>query len=67
MEVAMTAKSYCILSAAVFALIALLQLTRAAMGWPITVSGQDVPLWASGVAFFVAVVLSAIGWRAAKR
>jgi hypothetical protein len=67
MEVVMTAKSYCILSAAVFALIALLQLTRAVMGWPVTVSSHDVPLWASGIAFVVAVVLSAIGWRAAGR
>jgi hypothetical protein len=43
----MTAKSYCILSAAVFKLIAILQLTRAVMGWPVAISGHSVPLWAS--------------------
>jgi cytochrome c biogenesis protein CcdA len=67
MEAVMSAKSYCTLAAAVFALIALLQLTRAVLGWPITVSGHVVPLWASWIAVVVAAVLSAIGWRAAGR
>ena len=63
----MTVKSYCRLAVAVFALIALLQLTRAVMGWPVTVSGHNVPLWASWIAFVVAGALSAIGWRAGGR
>ena len=60
----MTLKSYCTLAAAVFALIALLQLARAVMGWPVTVSGHSVPLWASWIAVVVADALSVIGWRA---
>ena len=63
----MTAKSYCTLSAAVFALIALLHLARAVMGWPVTISGHNIPLWASWLAVVVTVALSAIGWRAAGR
>ena len=60
----MTVKSYCTLAAAVFALIALLQFARAVLGWPVTVSGHSVPLWASWIAFVVACALSVIGCRA---
>ena len=63
----MTAKSYCMLAVALFGLIGLLQLTRALMGWPITISGHSVPVWASWIAFGVAAVLCAVGWRAAGR
>ena len=63
----MTVKSYCTLAAAVFALIALLQLARAVMGWPVTVSGHSIPLWASWIAFVVAGALNVIGWRAGAR
>ena len=63
----MTAKSYCRFAAAVFALVALLQLVRALMGWPVTISGLGVPLWASWIAFVVAGTLSLIGWRAGAR
>jgi hypothetical protein len=60
----MTVKSYCTLAAAAFALIALLQLARAVLGWPVTVTGHSVPLWASWIAFVVAGALSVVGWRA---
>jgi hypothetical protein len=60
----MTVKSYCTLAAAVFALIALLQLARAVLGWPVTVTGHSVPLWASWIAFVVAGALSVVGWGA---
>jgi hypothetical protein len=63
----MTVKSYCTLAAAVFALIALLQLARVVLGWPVMVSGHNVPLWMSWVAFGVAGALSVIGWRAGAK
>jgi hypothetical protein len=63
----MTVKCYCTLATAVFALIALLQLARAVMGWPVMVSGHSVPLWASWIAFVVAGALSVVGWRAGAR
>ena len=63
----MTMKSFCTLAAAVFALIALLQLIRIAMAWPVTLNGVDVPSWASWIAVAVAGALSLVGFRAAMR
>ncbi|MEO8754132.1 MAG: hypothetical protein ABI624_15795 [Casimicrobiaceae bacterium] len=43
---------------AVFALVALLQLLRVALGWDITVNGVSVPIWFSVVACIVAAALA---------
>jgi hypothetical protein len=63
----MNAKSYCLLAAAVFALVAVLQLLRIVMGWPISVNGHAFPIWTSWIAVIVAGGLSALGFRAAGR
>ena len=63
----MTTRTFCTLAAAIFALIALLQLIRIAMGWSVTLNGVDVPLWASWIAVAVAGALSFAGFRAAMR
>ena len=42
----MTIRTFCTLAAAIFALIALLQLIRIVMGWSVTFNGIDVPFWA---------------------
>jgi hypothetical protein len=63
----MKPRSYCLLAAAVFAIVALLQLLRAVMGWPVTIDGIDVPVSASWIAFIVAGVLSVLGFAAASR
>jgi hypothetical protein len=63
----MTSKSYCVFSAVVFALVALVHLVRAVMEWPITVNGYSFPVWASWIAFVVAATLSEMGYRAAMR
>jgi hypothetical protein len=63
----MTMRTFCTLAAAIFALIALLQLIRIAMGWPVTFNGVDVPFWASWIAVAVAGALSFVGFRAAMR
>jgi hypothetical protein len=60
-------KTFCTLAAAIFALIAFLQLIRIVMGWSITVNGIDVPFWASWIAITVAAALSFVGFRAAMR
>jgi hypothetical protein len=39
----MTKRTFCTLAAAIFALIALLQLIRIVMGWSVTLNGVDVP------------------------
>jgi hypothetical protein len=43
----MTAKSFSGLAAAVFMLVALVQLARAALGWPLSLNGYDIPVWVS--------------------
>ena len=63
----MTIKTFCTLAAAIFALIAVLQLIRIVMGWSITLNGIDVPFWASWIAVIVAGALSFVGFRAARR
>ena len=50
---------YARLAAAVFALVAVLQLARAAMGWSVSIEGTAIPVWASWVA---AVVAGALAW-----
>ncbi len=64
---AMTIRTFCTLAAAIFALIALLQLLRIVMGWSVTLNGVDVPFWASWIAVTVAGALSFVGFRAAMR
>ena len=61
----MSARSYCMLAAAIFALIAVLQLLRVLLGWSVTLNGAAVPFWASWIAVIVAGGLSALGFRAA--
>ncbi|MCP3462633.1 hypothetical protein [Bradyrhizobium sp. CCGUVB23] len=63
----MTIRAFCTLAAAIFALIALLQLIRIVMGWSVTLNGVDVPFWASWIAVTVAGALSFVGFRAAMR
>jgi hypothetical protein len=60
-------RTFCTLAAAIFALIALLQLIRIAMGWSVTLNGFDVPFWASWIAVIVAGALSFLGFHAATR
>jgi hypothetical protein len=62
----MSARSYARLAAAVFAIIALLQVARAVAGWPVTVGGTVMPVWPSWVAFVVAGVLAWLGFRASQ-
>jgi len=63
----MTANSFCGLAAAIFMLVALVQLTRAALGWSLSINGYDIPVWASWIAFLIASGLSFLGFRAAGR
>jgi hypothetical protein len=53
--------SYSRLAGAIFAIIAILQLVRALAGWPVTIGGTAIPVWASWIAFVVAGVLAWIG------
>jgi hypothetical protein len=64
---ALTTRSFCMLAAAIFALIALLQLLRIFMEWSVTLNGVVIPLWTSWVAVIVAGALSLVGFRIATR
>jgi hypothetical protein len=63
----MTAKIYAHLAALIFAVVAVLQLARAASGLPITVgTTTSIPLWASLIACFVAAGLAWLGFDASR-
>ena len=53
-----------LVAAAIFAIIALLQLLRALLGWEITLNGAQIPLWASWFAALVAIMVSWLGFTA---
>jgi hypothetical protein len=60
----MTAANYSLLAALIFALVAILQLVRAAKGLPVTIGQTSVPIWASWIACGVAVILASLGFAA---
>jgi hypothetical protein len=62
----MTARSYARLAAVVFAVVAIVQLGRAAAGWPVTIGAAEVPAWASWVACVVAGTLAWLGFSASR-
>jgi len=63
----MNQKSFMRLAAAIFAVVALAHLVRAAMALPISIACWIVPMWLSWVAFVIAGALSWFGWSLAKR
>lgn len=60
----MTAKSFSVIAAVIFTIIALLQLTRAVAGWEVTVGTTVMPMWPSWVAGLVAATLAWLGFTA---
>ena len=60
----MTAANYSLLAAIIFALVAILQLVRAAKALPVTIGQTSVPIWASWIACGVALILASLGFAA---
>lgn len=58
----MNPKSYLVLTAVIFLVIALLHLARAVVGWGVIVENQTIPVWVSWVGFVVAGILSIWGF-----
>jgi hypothetical protein len=56
-------KPYTVVAVIVLLLVSLLQLLRLVLGWPITIDGVAIPLWASGVALAAAAGLATMVWR----
>lgn len=66
----MSAQGYTRLASLVFAVIAVLQLIRAVLGWPITVGTGwgpiSIPLWPSWLAFAAVGLLAWLGFTASR-
>jgi hypothetical protein len=62
----MDPKNYSRLAAVVFAIVALLQLMRVLLAWEVTLNGIAIPLFASGIAVFVAAALAWLGFAASR-
>jgi hypothetical protein len=63
----MSARTFCLLAAFLFAIMALVQLSRPLMEWSIILNGHEFPTWPNWLAFFVFGVLSVLGFTAAGR
>jgi hypothetical protein len=63
----MTARSYALVTALLFAAIAVVHGLRLIYGWEVTVGGEAVESWVSWAGMIVAVVLAAQGFRLARR
>ncbi len=60
-------RRYELVSGIFFSIIALAQLTRTLLGWPVQVDGFTVPIWFSGVAFLITASLAVWAFRSAGR
>lgn len=58
----MNPKSYIRLTAILFSIICLVQLSRIVLGWEVVVGGWSVPMWVSWLAAIVAAVLAFLGF-----
>ena len=59
----MDQRTYNIVAATLFLIIAVLHLLRVILGWPARIGGLDIPLWASWLAILVAGGLAYCGFR----
>ena len=60
-------KPFSLIAAVVFAFVALVQLVRYVLEWPVVINGISIPLWASVIAFPVATGLAVMVWREARQ
>jgi len=49
-----------------FTVMAVVQLTRAALGWPVQIAGTDIPPWISLIAAFITGAFAAWSFRVSK-
>ena len=59
-------RRYAQVSGAFFGVLAVIQLTRTVLGWPIQVAGVELPLWASALACVITSTFAVWAFRAAK-
>ena len=58
---------YVQISGTFFCLLALVQLTRTVLRWPVQVDGVGIPVWASALAFLIASMFALWAFRSAQR
>jgi hypothetical protein len=63
----MNVKTYAMVSSAIFAVVAVLQLMRVVMNWTVVIDGWHVPTWVSIVAIVVFGSLSFAGFWATQQ
>ena len=51
-------KPFSAIAVVVFVVVALAQLLRLVLGWPVVINGINIPLWASAIACLVAAGLA---------
>lgn len=54
-------------SGAFFTLLAIVQLTRLLLQWPVTVAGFEVPLWPSAIAAIILISFAVWAFRSSSR
>jgi hypothetical protein len=56
-------KPFTKLTVVILVIFGFVHVMRLITGWPVTVNGQAMPMWASSVALIVAWGLAALVWR----
>ncbi len=59
-------RRYELVSGIIFTIVAIVQLTRTVLGWPVQVDLFTVPVWLSGVAFLITGGMAIWAFRSAK-
>jgi hypothetical protein len=62
----MTQRTFSLVTAALFLLIALLHAVRLLRAWQVTIEGAVVPLWVSWIGLVIAAYLAYQGFRLAR-
>ena len=60
-------KPFTAMAAVLLALIALLQLLRFSLAWPVSINGVGIPLWVSALAMIIAGGIAIMVWRERRR
>ncbi len=60
-------RHYVMVSGLIFALVAVAQLVRVILAWPVQIGSFDVPNWASGIAVLIAGSLATWAFRLTAR
>ena len=59
-------RRYAQISGAFFTLVALAQLTRTLLQWPVQIAGVAIPVWASAIAFLIVASFAVWGFRVTR-